>query len=158
MDLRIEETANFDAFEDKEDPIIYQDLNIKKIIIYYRKMSDKKPKRRTIQERVEAIFKFIESQNEPFPKSRLKNIGINPQAAEKWLSLIEYIQDQPKIRFIQTEHNTIIEKVEGKYQTHMRKRFTDKTIPFEQRVKAITDYLGSLHVRERLDGLQYNTY
>jgi len=117
-------------------------------------MTDGKPKRRTLQERVQAIFKFIEVQNEPFPKSWLKRIGINPQTAEKWLKLIEYIQNQPKIRLIQTEHNTLIEKVEGKYQALMRKRFTDESIPFEQRVRDITDYLGSLYTRERLSELK----
>ncbi|NHI94891.1 MAG: hypothetical protein EAX96_20550 [Candidatus Lokiarchaeota archaeon] len=105
--------------------------------------------RRTLKERVVAIFNFIEMQNEPFPKSRLKEIGINPRTAEEWLSLITYIQEQPKIRLIQTEHNTIIEKVEGKYQALMRKRFTDESIPFEERIKDITDYLRSLYQRER---------
>ena len=40
--------------------------------------------RRTLQERVEAIFKFIDLQNDVFPKSRLKEIGFNPSTAEKW--------------------------------------------------------------------------
>ena len=121
-------------------------------------MSDEKPIRRTLQERVEAIFEFIESQNEPFPKSRLKDIGINPQAAEKWLSLIEYVQNQPRIRLIQTEHSTIIEKVEGKYQALMRKRFTDDSIPYEQRVRDMSDYLASLFTRERLTEIKDATY
>ena len=49
-----------------------------------------KNQRRTLLERVEAIFKFIDSQKNVFPKSRLKEIGINPKAAEKWLILIDY--------------------------------------------------------------------
>ncbi len=113
-------------------------------------MTNDKPKRRTIQERVEAIFKFIEAQPGAFPKSRLKAIGINPQAAEKWLDLIEYIQDQPKIRLIKTEHNTIIEKIEGKYQALMRKMILDESLSFEQRLQHVTDYLKSLYSRERL--------
>jgi len=110
--------------------------------------------RRTIQERVEAIFKFIDSQEQVFPKSRLKEIGLNPRTAEKWLKLIDYIQNQPKIRIIQTEHNTLIEKVEGKYQALMRKLIIDETIPFEQRLQSITDYLKSLYTRERIDELR----
>jgi len=110
--------------------------------------------RRTIQERVEAIFKFIDSQEQVFPKSRLKEIGLNPRTAEKWLKLIDYIQNQPKIRLIQTEHNTLIEKVEGKYQAHMRRLIIDEKIPFEQRLQSITDYLKSLYTRERLDELR----
>ncbi|GAG76927.1 unnamed protein product [marine sediment metagenome] len=103
--------------------------------------------RRTLQERVEAIFKFNDSQNAVFPKSRLKEIGLNPSTAEKWLKLIDFIQNQPKIRIIQTEHNTLIEKVEGKYQALMRKMVVDETIPFEQRLQHITDYLKSLYTR-----------
>ena len=110
--------------------------------------------RRTIKERVEAIFKFIDSQEQVFPKSRLKEIGLNPHTAEKWLKLIDYIQNQPKIRLIQTEHNTLIEKVEGKYQALMRRLIIDETIPFEQRLQSITDYLKSLYTRERLEELR----
>jgi len=119
-------------------------------IIYYREMVDEKPKRRTIQERVEAIFEFIEAQKNVFPKSRLKKIGINPKAAEKWLKLIDYIQNQPKIRLIQAEHNTLIEKVEGKYQALMRRMILDESLSFEQRLQHVTDYLKSLYARERL--------
>lgn len=113
-------------------------------------MTDEKPIRRTLKERVEAIFEFIEKQKDVFPKSRLKEIGLNPSTAEKWLKLIDFIQNQPKIRLIQTEHNTLIEKVEGKYQALMRKMVVDETIPFEQRLQLITDYLKSLYTRERL--------
>ncbi len=116
-------------------------------------MLDKKPKRRTIQERVEDIFKFINSHDKPFPKSRLKDIGLNPSSAETWLKLIDYIQKQPKIRLIQTEHNTFIEKVEGKYQALMRKMIYDETLSFEQRLQSITDYLKSQYTRERIKQL-----
>ena len=117
-------------------------------------MSRDTKQRRTLTERVEAIFRFIETQNNIFPKSKLKEIGLNPRAAEKWLKLIDYIQKQPKIRLIQTEHNTLIEKVEGKYQALMRKIILDETIPFEQRLQSITDYLKSLYTREKLDELR----
>ena len=113
-------------------------------------MTDNPSQRRTLQERIEAIFQFIDGQNEIFPKSRLKDIGLNPKTAGKWLNLIEYIQNQPKIRLIQTAHNTLIEKVEGKYQAMMRKMFIDETVPFEERLQYVTDYLKSLYARERL--------
>ena len=115
---------------------------------------DTKKQRRTLLERVEAIFEFIEKQKGNFPKSRLKEIGLNPRAAEKWLKLIDFIQTQPKIRLIQTEHNTIIEKVEGKYQALMRKMIIDESIPFEQRLQHVTDYLKSLYSRERVSGFK----
>jgi len=119
-------------------------------------MTDEKPIRRTLKERVEAIFEFIEKQKDVFPKSRLKEIGLNPSTAEKWLKLIDFIQNQPKIRLIQTEHNTLIEKVEGKYQALMRKMVVDETIPFEQRLQHITDYLKSLYTRERLKNKKFS--
>jgi hypothetical protein len=52
-------------------------------------LTDEKPKRRTIQERVEAIFEFIDRQKDVFPKSRLKEIGLNPETAEKLSSAYE---------------------------------------------------------------------
>ena len=120
-------------------------------------MAIESKQRRTLQERVYAIFKFIDSQKGVFPKSRLKEIGLNPRTAEKWLKLIDFIQNQPKIRLIQTEHNTLIEKVEGKYQALMRKMIIDETLPFEQRLQHVTDYLKSLYTRERLYELKKST-
>jgi len=119
--------------------------------------SNSKQQRRTLVERVEAIFEFIDKQKGIFPKSRLKEIGLNPRTAEKWLKLIDYIQSQPKIRLIQTEHNTLIEKVEGKYQALMRKMVLDDTLSFEQRLQHVTDYLKSLYSRERVTELE-NAY
>ena len=117
--------------------------------------SKKSTHRRTLEERIEAIFQFIDTQEDVFPKSRLKEIGLNPDTAGKWLKLIEYIQNQPKIRLIKTSHNTLVEKVEGKYQAMMRKMIIDETVPFEERLEYITDYLKSLYTRERLGGKKY---
>ena len=117
-------------------------------------MTNEKPKRRTLQERVEAIFQFIDSQKKIFPKSKLKGIGINPKDAEKWLILIDYIQKQPKIRLIQTEHNTFIEKIEGKYQALMRKMILDDKFTYEQRLQIMTDYLNSQYTRERVSEIK----
>ena len=132
---------------------MYHRLKYKDTIIYYNMSSDSK-QRRTLLERVEAIFEFINTQKNIFPKSRFKEIGLNPRAAEKWLILIDYIQTQPKIRLVQTGHNTLIEKVEGKYQALMRKMIIDESIPFEQRLQHVTDYLKSLYSRERVTGLK----
>ncbi|MHA1682715.1 MAG: hypothetical protein ACTSUE_17380 [Promethearchaeota archaeon] len=107
--------------------------------------------RRTLRERIEAIFKFIEAQPGTFPKSRLKEIGLNPSTAGKWLDLIEFIQGQPKIRLVKSGHNTLIEKVEGKYQALMLKMVMDESVSFEERLQYLTDYLKSLYVREKID-------
>lgn len=116
-----------------------------------QKSVEKKLKRRNMLERVEEIFNFIETQYEVFPKSRLKEIGINPSSAENWLKLIEYIQNQPRIRLISSKNNLLIEKVEGKYQAMIRKVITDETIPYEQRSLLISNYLPSLYIREKLE-------
>ncbi|TFF94348.1 MAG: hypothetical protein EU543_01485 [Promethearchaeota archaeon] len=113
-------------------------------------MSNTTNRRRTLIERAQDIFEFMKTQDDIFPKSNLKNIGLNPRAAERWLKLIEFIQDQPKIRVIQTEHNTLIEKTEGKYQEIMKNMMLDESLPFTQRLQHANDYLKSIYVRERL--------
>jgi len=112
-------------------------------------MSTELNRKRSHQERIEAIFAFIEKQAKTFPKSQFKEIGLNPRTAEMWLKLIEYIQNQPRIRLIQTDHNLFVEKVEGKYQALMRNLSVDDTVPFEQRLQFLTDYLKSLYTREK---------
>jgi len=107
--------------------------------------------RRSMLERVEEIFSFIERQNCAFPKSKLKDIGLNPSSAENWLKMIEYIQNQPRIRLIISEKNVLVEKIEGKYQAMIRRVITDETIPFEDRDQLLRNYLPSLHTRERLE-------
>jgi hypothetical protein len=113
-------------------------------------MSTESNKKRTHQERIEAIFEFIEKKPNVFPKSQFKEIGLNPRTAEMWLKLIEYIQNQPRIRLVQTEHNLLVEKVEGKYQALMRKMSADENVSFEQRLQYLTDYLKSLYAREKV--------
>lgn len=113
--------------------------------------SKQKKKRRSMIERVEEIFSYIDKQFEVFPKSRLKEIGINPSSAESWLKLIEYIQNQPRIRLIESENNLLVEKVEGKYQAMIRRVITDESISFEERSTLLSNYLPSLITRERLE-------
>lgn len=107
--------------------------------------------RRSMLERVEEIFNLIDKQNRAFPKSKLKEIGLNPTSAENWLKLIEFIQNQPRIRLISSEKNTLVEKVEGKYQAMIRKVVTDETLPFEERELLLKNYLPSLYTREKLE-------
>ena len=107
--------------------------------------------RRSLQERAEQIFNFIEKQNKAFPKSKLKEIGLNPNSAENWLTLIEYIQNQPRIRLVSAEKNTLVEKVEGKYQAMIRRVVIDETLPFEAREILLRNYLPSLYTREKLE-------
>ena len=106
--------------------------------------------RRTLLERAQAIFKLVDYEDDPFPKSKLQKVGLNPATAEKWLDLIVYIQKQPRIRLIRTKNNTIIEKQEQKYHTMSRKIFMDPKKSYEERFHALQDYLSALITSERL--------
>ncbi|MCE7743018.1 MAG: hypothetical protein GOP50_11255 [Candidatus Heimdallarchaeota archaeon] len=108
--------------------------------------------RRTLLERAQAIFKLVEYEDDPFPKSKLQKVGLNPTTAEKWLDLIVYIQKQPRIRLIRTRNNTIIEKHEQKYHTMSREIFMDSNRSYEERFHALQDYLSALITSEKLRG------
>jgi hypothetical protein len=101
-------------------------------------------------ERAKAIFDFIDYLDEPFAKSQLQEIGLNPATADKWLNLIVYIQKQPRIRLIKTKRNTIIERHEQKYHTMSREIFMDSTKSYEERFNALRDYFNALVTSERL--------
>jgi len=106
--------------------------------------------RRTMIERAKAIFNLIDYLDEPFPKSQLQNIGLNPATADKWLDLIVYIQKQPRIRLIKTKRTTIIEKHEQRYHTMSREIFMDPAKSYEERFNALRDYFNALVISERL--------
>lgn len=110
----------------------------------------KSPNRRTLIERAQDIFKLIEYESEPFPKSNLQNIGLNPATAEKWLELIVYIQKQPRIRLIKTKNTTIIEKHEQRFHTMSREIFMDPERNYKERFDALQDYLSALITSEKL--------
>ena len=112
-------------------------------------MSESK-NRRTMIQRAKAIFDLIDYLDEPFPKSQLQDIGLNPATADKWLNLIVYIQKQPRIRLIKTKRNTIIEKHEQRYHTMSREIFMDPTRSYEERFNALRDYFNALVTSERL--------
>lgn len=104
--------------------------------------------RRTLLERAEAIFSLLEENPDPIPKSRLKEVGLNPKTAESWLELIMYIQQKPLIRLVKTETNTIVVKVEGRYHAMSRRAFQDSDLTYEQRLGSIESYLRALVARE----------
>lgn len=107
--------------------------------------------RRTLFERAEAIFKLIEKEDEPFPKSRLQDIGLNPSTAEKWLELITFIQRKPRIRVIKTRNSTIIEQTETGYHVMSRETFMDTKRSYRERFQALESYLSALITSERLN-------
>ena len=110
-----------------------------------------KKRRRTLAERAESIFKFIEMQEEPFPKSELQRIGLNPTTAESWVRLIEYIQSQPRIRVTRIGSSTYIEKLENRYLSMLRKRILDSKLSLKEREQTIDDYITALITLEKIE-------
>jgi hypothetical protein len=101
-------------------------------------------------ERAKAIFDFIDYLDEPFAKSQLQDIGLNPATADNWLDLILYIQRQPRIRLIKSRRTTIIERHEQKYHIMSREIFMDPTKSYEERFNALRDYFNALVTSERI--------
>lgn len=108
-------------------------------------------KRRSMAERAKSIFRFIEAQPEPFPKSKLQEIGLNPTTADSWLRLIEYIQSQPRIRVTRIRSSTYIEKLENRYLSMLRKRIFDSNLSLKEREQTMNDYIGALISLERME-------
>ena len=46
--------------------------------------------------------------------------------------MIEFIPNQPRIRLISSENNSLVEKTEGKYHSMIKRVTSDKSIPFEE--------------------------
>jgi hypothetical protein len=111
----------------------------------------KKKTRRTLTERAKSIFRFIEMQDEPFPKSELRRIGLNPTTAESWVRLIEYIQSQPRIRVTQIRSSIYIEKLENKYLSMLRKQILDSNLSMKERETMMDDYISALITLERIE-------
>ena len=110
-----------------------------------------KSSRRTLRKRAEEIFTLINHEDEAFPKSRLKKVGLNPDAAEKWLDLIVFIQSQPRIRLVKSSTNRVmVEKIEKKFSQMSLKYFLDDTQPLEKRLQSLGAYADSVIVSERL--------
>jgi len=108
-------------------------------------------RRRTLAERAESIFKFIDAQPEPFPKSEFQRIGFNPTTAENWVRLIEYIQSQPRIKVTKMGSSTYIEMIENRYLSMLRKRILDPSLSLKEREQTIDDYISALVTLERAE-------
>ena len=112
----------------------------------------KKPRRsRTLAQRAQSIFRFIDAQPEPFPKSEFQRIGLNPTTAENWVSLIEYIQSQPRIKVTKMGAQTYVEKLENKYLSMLRKRVLDSSLSMKKRTQTMDDYIHALITLERIE-------
>jgi len=114
----------------------------------------KKPRRRTLAERAKSIFKFIDLQPGPFPKSEFQRIGLNPTTAESWVRLIEYIQSQPRIKVTKLRSSTYIERLENRYLSMLRKRVLDSSLTLKERTKTMDDYVNALLTLEKIEDMR----
>ncbi|WP_455140631.1 hypothetical protein [Candidatus Hodarchaeum mangrovi] len=105
---------------------------------------------RSMLDRAQAIFKIINDIDSPFAKTKLTKAKISPKAAENWLDLIVFIQNQPKIRVTKTERNTFVEKVGGKFSQMSLNFFLDENQPIEKRLQSLEAYAQSIFVQQRL--------
>lgn len=110
-----------------------------------------KKRRRTLAERAESIFRFIDKQSEPFAKSEFQRIGLNPTTAESWVRLIEYIQSQPRIKVTKMGSSTYIEMIENRYLSMLRKRILDSNRSLKERESTMDDYITALITLERAE-------
>ncbi|MHA1941142.1 MAG: hypothetical protein ACXABI_05525 [Candidatus Hodarchaeales archaeon] len=114
-------------------------------------MSTRQPRTpRSMLARARAIFNIINYMDEPFTKTKLTEAKINPKAAENWLDLIVFIQNQPKIRVTKTKRNTVIEKIGGKFSQMSLNYFLDEDQPIEKRLRSLEAYADSIIVQQRL--------
>ncbi len=112
----------------------------------------RKPRRtRTLTERAQSIFRFIEMQEGPFPKSELQRIGFNPTTAESWIRLIEFIQSQPRIKVAKMGSSVYVEKLENKYLSMLRKRVLDSSLSLRERTQTMDDYINALLTLEKIE-------
>ncbi|NHJ13504.1 MAG: hypothetical protein EAX95_07490 [Candidatus Thorarchaeota archaeon] len=111
----------------------------------------KKKKRRTLTQRAQSIFRFIEAQPEPFPKSEFQRVGLNPTTAETWVRLIEYIQSQPRIKVTKMGASTYIERLENRYLSMLRKRILDSSLSLKERTQTMDDYINALLTLEKIE-------
>jgi predicted RNA-binding protein YlxR (DUF448 family) len=109
---------------------------------------------RTLTERAQSIFKFIEMQEEPFPKSELQRIGFNPTTAESWIRLIEFIQSQPRIKATKMGSSIYVEKLENKYLSMLRKRVLDSSLSLKERTQTMDDYINALLTLEKIEDVR----
>ena len=105
---------------------------------------------RSLLQRAEKIFDIIDKEEDIFPKSNLKDAGLSPEAAEKWLELIVFIQNQPRIKVTKTKRNTFVEKIGGKFSQMSLNFFLDDKQPIEKRLQSLEAYAQSIFVKQRL--------
>ncbi|MFX0053107.1 MAG: hypothetical protein ACFFAJ_10075 [Candidatus Hodarchaeota archaeon] len=109
----------------------------------------KKKVKRTLKQRAEEIFDLINNNIEPIAKSRFKDIGLSSTAADNWLDLIIYIQNQNRIQLIKSGKYTFVDKEDkvffervskSKYLQVCWNNFLNVNEPHDRRLSYLNDF------------------
>lgn len=112
----------------------------------------KKRRSRSLKKRVEDIFNFIENHPEPFPKNKLRELGLGSQSINQWLDLILFIQMQPQIKILKVGNYTLVQKVfADKYLKMCWNNFLDKEKSFEKRLEYLEDFARVFFHKEKAE-------
>ena len=124
----------------------------------------KKRIKRTLKQRAEEIFRFINNSSEPIAKSRFKDIGLSTTSADNWLDLIIYIQNQNRLRLFKAGNYTFVDKQvfidrisSSKYLQLCWNNFLNPEEPYEKRLGYLNDF-GNAYLfleRAKLDQVEH---
>ncbi|MFX1505723.1 MAG: hypothetical protein ACFFDC_06365 [Promethearchaeota archaeon] len=124
----------------------------------------KKRIKRTLKQRAEEIFRFINKSSEPIAKSRFKDIGLSTISADSWLDLIIYIQNQNRLRLFKAGNYTFVDKQvfidrisSSKYLQLCWNNFLNPEEPYEKRLGYLNDF-GNAYLfleRAKLDQVEH---
>ena len=116
----------------------------------------KKRIKRTLKQRAEEIFRFINNSSEPIAKSRFKDIGLSTTSADNWLDLIIYIQNQNRLRLFKAGNYTFVDKQvfidrisSSKYLQLCWNNFLNPEEPYEKRLGYLNDFGNAYLFLER---------
>ncbi|MCE7734671.1 MAG: hypothetical protein GPJ54_07335 [Candidatus Heimdallarchaeota archaeon] len=113
-------------------------------------------KKRSLIERANAIFKYIEQNSDfnssPIAKSEFQKVGISPRDMDRWIELILMIQSNPRLTLVKKGKRTYLDLKDNKFTMHMRKIFQNQQKNYEERESALLLYFKAMLTLERIAG------
>ncbi|MFW9991524.1 MAG: hypothetical protein ACFFD4_05655 [Candidatus Odinarchaeota archaeon] len=112
--------------------------------------SIKKKRTRTLKERAKEIFDYIDYYGEPFPKTKLRELGLDSKSVNNWIDLIIFIQEQPEIQLLKVGNYTLVQNAFGdKFLRMCWKKFKDRKESHEIRLKYLEDFGRAYFLKEK---------
>ena len=112
-------------------------------------------KRRSLLERVNAIFRFIDvhihwADQTQISKSEFQKIGFSPRDMDQWIELITTIQSSPRITLVQKGKRKYIDQHDNKFTLYMKRIFLNPSKDYEERKSALLLYFHALIALEKM--------